>query len=61
MFLRGRKRPQDLLLRLMIDPLGGEIKSSGKFAILYPYKIGGMEGPRGTYGKIKVQDNIFFP
>ncbi len=39
--------------------LRDEIKSSGKFAILYLYKIGGGRGSRGTFGKINVQDSIF--
>ena len=34
------------------------IKSSGKFAILYLYKIGGGRGSEGTFGKIKIQDSM---
>ncbi len=36
-----------------------EIKSSGKFAILYLYKIGGGRGSGGTSGKFNVQYSIF--
>ena len=36
-----------------------EIKSFGKFAIFYLYKIGGGRGSAGTFGKIDVQDSIF--
>ncbi len=39
--------------------LGMWSKVSGKFAILYSYKIGGGGGVRGTFGKNKIQDSIF--
>ncbi len=35
------------------------VKRSGKFAILYLYKIGEGRGSGGTFWKIEVQDSIF--
>ncbi len=42
------------------DVLGMWSKVSGKFAILYSYKIGGGRGSGGIFGKIKIHIYYLF-